>query len=190
MGTALWFALATIAGAALYALGYKGVEVGIDILRDRGLLFKKIAPNLSGTWYAVWETSAEGQDLLSTEVIEAKQRVRKLTFTNREVSPENPHGGFMWKGNAILYDNTHILGTYRANDPNVLSKGTLYFQVHRNGSFMVGKWVGCNYDSDFTWGLAVLARNPKIAENKIKALLRGLPQRPLKMLEDEPRKGN
>lgn len=51
------------------------------------------------------------------------------------------------------------MGTYQALDPNHRQRGVLFYNLHRSGQFMVGRWVGCNYDSDLFDGLTVLARD-------------------------------
>jgi hypothetical protein len=37
---------------------------------------------------------------------------------------------------------------------------------------MVGKWVGCNYDYDFTWGFGVIAKDKQFALDKMDKLLK------------------
>ena len=36
---------------------------------------------------------------------------------------------------------------------------------------MVGKWVGCNYDYEFTWGYSVIAKNRDFALEKMQKIL-------------------
>lgn len=49
----LGYIAAIIGGAALYAFGYKLVEVIFDHIKEKGLsLRRKDKINLSGTWYA------------------------------------------------------------------------------------------------------------------------------------------
>jgi len=54
----------------------------------------------------------------------------------------------------------------------VISKGTIYFILNRRGNFMVGKWVGCNYDYGFTWGYGVIAKEKDFAYEKLQELLK------------------
>ena len=37
---------------------------------------------------------------------------------------------------------------------------------------MVGKWVGCNYDYEFTWGYGVIAKEKDFALEKMQKLLK------------------
>lgn len=39
------------------------------------------------------------------------------------------------------------MGSYVAREPSVRSKGTLYYSLYASGTYMVGRWVGVNYDS-------------------------------------------
>ncbi len=167
----LSYAIAIIGGAILYAIGYKTVEAIFEHFKERGLPFgQSDKVNLSGTWYAAWQTEVEGREIINTEVLRIKQRGRKITIENLEKSPENKIGGYLWKGEARIYDNEHILGIYLATEPNVISKGTIYFLLNRVGHSMVGRWVGCNYDSDFIWGFGVIAKEKDVALRKIEAL--------------------
>ena len=72
----------------------------------------------------------------------------------------------MWRGECKLYDNEYLLGYYLPRESNVISKGTMYFLLNRAGNFMVGKWVGCNYDYEFTWGYGVIAKEKDFALGK------------------------
>ena len=47
----------------------------------------------------------------------------------------------------------------------------MYFLLNRVGNFMTGKWVGCNYDYDFTLGFGVIAKDKDFAVDKIQKLL-------------------
>lgn len=163
---------AVVGGAVLYAIGYKSVEMIFEYLKQRGsLLPSKEKINLSGTWYAVWQTTAEGKENINTEVLRIKQKRNKITMENLEKSAENKLGGYLWRAETTLYDNEHIIGHYLPSERNIVSKGTLYFLLNRVGNFMVGKWVGCNYGHNFTWGFGVIAKDKDFALKKMVTLL-------------------
>lgn len=114
---------------------------------------------LDGTWFALWESTAEDEQVLNSEELEVRSRRNGIiTIQNREPSPENPRGGYLWICQSRMYDNQFILGQYISREPNVRSKGVLYLVIHRSGRFILGQWVGCNYDSDWARGLVVLSR--------------------------------
>lgn len=169
-----WFQYAglIILGAILYAIGYESTKSIIDYIREKGSSIEKTEKiNLSGEWYAVWQTTVEGKQNINTEVLKIKQKRNKIMIENREKSPENKLGGYLWLSKCKLYDNEHLLGHYISREANVISKGTLYFLLNRVGEFMVGKWVGCNYDYEFTWGFGVIAKDKDFAINKMQKLL-------------------
>ncbi|MGH8898166.1 MAG: helix-turn-helix domain-containing protein [Egibacteraceae bacterium] len=119
--------------------------------------------DLSGTWHAVWETTVEDEFKINTEVLRATQASTRVTIENEQVSPENPIGGYLWRADCTLHDNAFLMGTYAALDSNYRQRGVLFYTVHRSGQFMVGRWIGCNYDVDLYDGLTVLAREPEVA---------------------------
>jgi hypothetical protein len=162
-----------VVGAVLYAIGYKITEIIIDEIKEKKIrVRKKEKIDLSGTWYAVWQTTVEGKENINTEVLQIKQKGDKIIMENIEKSPENKLGGYKWKGVCKIYDNEHILGYYLPREPNVISKGVMYFLLNRVGNFMIGKWVGCNYDYEFTWGYGVIAKDRDFALEKIQKLLK------------------
>jgi hypothetical protein len=167
------YALAIVAGAVLYAMGYESMRAFIEYLKDHGLAFEREGRvNLTGSWYAAWQTTAKGKEVLNTELLKIKQRGRKLVIENLEVSLENKLGGYLWKGEVRLYNNQYIIGRYLPVDPNVISKGSLFFRLDRVRNYLEGKWVGCNVDYEFTWGFGVIAKEKREAFEKLKELSR------------------
>jgi hypothetical protein len=167
------YAGAIVIGAILYAIGYEVTKAIIGHIREKNITVrKKEKINLSGTWYAVWQTTVEGRENINTELLQIKQKGDKITMENVEKSPENKLGGYLWRGEFKIYDNEHIVGYYLPRESNVISKGTIYFSLNRGGNFMVGKWVGCNFDYEFTWGFGVIAKEKDFALTKITQLLK------------------
>lgn len=167
------YAAAIVIGAVLYAIGYEITKAIINYIREKKITVrKKEKIDLSGKWYAVWQTTVEGKENINTELLQIKRKGGKITIENIEKSPENKLGGYLWRGGCKLYDNEHLLGYYISREPNVISKGTMYFMLNRIGNFMVGKWVGCNYDYEFTWGYGVIAKEKNFALEKMEKLLK------------------
>jgi len=165
---AVWIVL----GAILYAIGYEITKAIIDNIKEKRLSVRKEEKiDISGTWYAVWQTTVEGKENINTELLRIKQKGNKIIIDNVEKSPENKLGGYLWRGECKIYDNEHILGSYTPRERNVISKGSLYFLLNRVGNFMVGKWVGCNYDYEFTWGFGVIAKDKDFAIDKMGKLI-------------------
>ena len=137
-------------------------------------------PDLGGTWYSCWQTSVEHRENINTEELELQQQGKKITIKNLERSPQNSLGGYLWTGELLLYESRILVGSYRSREANKVCTGTLYFLLNRNTTFMNGRWVGCNYDSDFISGYGVLARDLKTAKRKLRELLTTRPDESFK----------
>lgn len=165
------YAIAVIVGAVLYAIGYESIRILFDYIREQRASLKKERINLNGTWHAVWQTSAGEKEVINSEILKIKQKGNNITIENVAASPENKLGGYLWHGEAKIYDNHVIIGNYLPREKNIISKGSLYFVLNRIGQFMSGKWVGCNYDYEFTWGFGVIAREKNVATEELNKLL-------------------
>ena len=142
-----------------------GAEDELDAMFRRS---SGINPRLEGTWHALWLTTVEAQENVNSEELTFRWHRDTLQITNAAPSRENPKGGYLWRARCHLHDNQFIMGTYVSLDPLNRSKGTLYLVIHRSGSFMLGHWVGCNYDSDWAHGLVAIGRDAE----QLPALLR------------------
>jgi hypothetical protein len=129
-----------------------------------------LSVDLSGRWYAVWQSTVDGRECVNSEVVDITQRGTRIMMRNLNRSLENPRGGYLWRGELKLYDNSRLMGHYVSAEPNVTAKGVFYFLLNHIGQFMSGKWVGCNHDFDLTWGFGVLARDIERAREKFKRL--------------------
>jgi hypothetical protein len=122
---------------------------------------------LAGNWYALWETTAEGKLSIDSESVMVQQRGTNLIVENRNTAPENPLGSFLWRAQCRIYDNRYVLGSYVPRRGNVRSKGVFYLSLHTSGAFMLGGWLGCNYDDEIAFGFSVFARDPAIARTQM-----------------------
>lgn len=169
----LQYGILIVIGAALYAIGYEVTKAAIEYLKERRLRLKrKDKIDLSGTWHVAWQSSVEGKENINTELLRIEQKAGYVRIENVEKSSENKLGGYLWRGEMKLYDNEHLIGEYLPLDHNVVFKGVMYFLMNRVGNFMIGKWVGCNYDYEFTWGFGVIAKDKDFALQKLQELLR------------------
>ncbi|HEY0411082.1 MAG TPA: helix-turn-helix domain-containing protein [Candidatus Dormibacteraeota bacterium] len=119
--------------------------------------------SLAGTWHALWETTAEGRLSIDSEEVTVQQQGLNLSIENHSRAPENPLGSFLWRAHCRVYDNRHVLGMYVPREANVRSKGVVYLTLHTSGVFMLGRWLGCNYDDEFASGISVIARDAEVA---------------------------
>jgi transcriptional regulator with XRE-family HTH domain len=132
----------------------------------------------SGEWFALWQTSVHNEENLNTEEIDIGWRWRVMRVRNRDISQENPEGGYKWEAQCRVFDNKYILGTYVARDGITRSKGTLYMVVHTSGRFIHGHWVGCNYDHDWAEGLVAFSRSKEDLRARLNEHLEHRPRMP------------
>lgn len=152
----------------------------IETASDEDMFFRRagISTQLEGTWHALWQTTVESLEVVNAEVLSLKWHGDQLFIENEAPSPDNPKGGYLWRAQARLYDNQYIMGTYIAKDPIVRAKGTLFLLIHTSGTFMLGHWVGCNYDSDWAHGLVAIAREPHRLRDLLVSHIRNYPPLP------------
>jgi transcriptional regulator with XRE-family HTH domain len=127
--------------------------------------------NLTGHWWASWQTSRNGIEKIATQEVEIKQEGSTLHIetVTRGLSVEE--GGYHWSGELRLWDNEILMGWYAANDGSIRSKGTMYFVVHPHGLDMSGRWVGLGYDDQIMTGFASMAHSREESEETMARLI-------------------
>jgi transcriptional regulator with XRE-family HTH domain len=120
--------------------------------------------NLTGQWWASWQTSRDGLEKIASQQVEIRQEgtLLRIATITRGLSEEE--GGYHWNGELRLWDNELLLGWYAATEGSIRSKGTLYFVLHPHGLNMSGRWVGLGYDGRIMTGCprwSTPARNPR-----------------------------
>ena len=118
--------------------------------------------DLSGTWWAAWQTWKDGKPRIDTHTLEVNQRGEVLQLLADRATPL-ADGSYQWQGELRLWDNEALLGWYRSTDAAVRSKGTLYLSLHPNGDHAWGRWVGMSYDGAVISGWGALARTEELA---------------------------
>ena len=118
--------------------------------------------DLSGTWWAAWQTWKDGQPRIDTHTLEINQRGEVLQLLAERATPLE-EGSYQWQGELRLWDNEALLGWYRSTDAAVRSKGTLYLSLHPHGDHAWGRWVGMSYDGAVISGWGALARTEELA---------------------------
>lgn len=129
--------------------------------------------DLTGEWWASWQTFRDGVEKIATQQVECKQShelIRIATITHG-LSVEE--GGYHWSGELRLWDNEILMGWYAATEGPVRSKGTMYFAIHPHGLHMAGRWVGLGYDGRIMTGWASMAKTHDSAEVVIDRLNHG-----------------
>ena len=127
--------------------------------------------NLTGHWWASWQTTRSGTEKIATQEVEIKQEGSTLHIetVTRGLSVEE--GGYHWSGELRLWDNEILMGWYAANDGSIRSKGTMYFVVHPHGLDMSGRWVGLGYDDQIMTGFASMAHSREESEQTMARLI-------------------
>ena len=123
--------------------------------------------DLSGPWWAAWQTWKDGVPRIDTHPLEIHQSGEVLQLdADRAVPVEE--GSYRWQGELRLWDNEALIGWYHSTDAAVRSKGTLYLSLNPHGDCAWGRWVGMSYDGLVVTGLGSIARTEDLAAQVIK----------------------
>lgn len=118
--------------------------------------------DLSGDWWAAWQTFRDGVEHLAVQPVRFAQEDDDLLHVaalERGLTEEEG-GGYLWRGELRLWDNAVLLGWYAATDGPVRSKGTMYFALHPHGLPLLGRWVGLSHDGKIITGWSAVATDP------------------------------
>ncbi len=127
--------------------------------------------DLSGDWWAGWQTWMDGEPRVDTHTLEISQRGETLQLNAARATPTVEDGSYTWHGELRLWDNEALIGWYRSTDSAVRSKGSLYLALHPHGTYARGRWVGMSYDGEVISGWGSLARTKDQAAHVIDELL-------------------
>lgn len=126
--------------------------------------------DLSGDWWAAWQTWKDGVPRVDTHPLVIHQRGELLQLDAERAVPVQ-EGSYRWRGELRLWDNEALMGWYRSTDAAVRSKGTLYFALHTHGTHAWGRWVGMSYDGEVITGWGAIARTNEHVEQVVSNLL-------------------
>ncbi|WP_280350450.1 helix-turn-helix domain-containing protein [Nocardia abscessus] len=114
--------------------------------------------DLSGDWWAAWQTVKDGIPRVDIHELEVKQEGAFFQFFgDRARSVED--GSYAWLGEMRMWDSEVLMGWYRATDGAVRSKGTMFMSLHPHGTHMKGGWIGLSYQAPVVRGWAAIARD-------------------------------
>jgi transcriptional regulator with XRE-family HTH domain len=128
---------------------------------------------ITGDWWAGWQTWKDGAPVHTSQPVEIRQRGTDLDIAAVERGISAEEGGYLWRGQLRLWDNEILMGWYAADDQAVRSKGTLYLVIHPHGHQMRGRWVGLSYDGPIVSGWSAFARTEQDAQALLQALTDG-----------------
>jgi transcriptional regulator with XRE-family HTH domain len=152
------------------------LSVARTIARALGITIDELAGDethridLTGDWWACWQSWKNGVEDLRPQPVRLVQRGDDIDIIAIARGRPTDEGGYLWRGELRLWDNEILMGWYAASDGAVRSKGTLYFHLHQHGINATGRWVGLSYDGPIITGWATLGRN----EDDVLALMRTL----------------
>jgi transcriptional regulator with XRE-family HTH domain len=138
--------------------------------------------NLTGDWWASWQTSKDGEEVITAQEVQFRQQTELISVQTTTRGIEVEDGGYHWRGELRLWDNEILMGWYAAADGSVRSKGTMYFVLHPHGQSMRGRWVGVSYDGKIVTGWGGMARS----EEEARSIIDGLKQGTTAEREPEP----
>ena len=126
--------------------------------------------NLSGTWWASWQSFRDGKEVIRLQKLRFRQQGELIQLNTLTRGDDVEEGGYHWRGELRLWDNEILMGWYAADDGSVRSKGTMYFVLHPHGINMSGRWVGLSYDGTIVSGWSAMAHNEDEAQGLIAKL--------------------
>jgi len=142
--------------------------LGISIAQLAGKVSYEL--DLSGDWWAAWQTWKDGAPRVDTHPLKVHQQGELLQLdADRAVPVEE--GSYRWRGELRLWDNEALMGWYRSTDAAVRSKGTMYLALHPHGVHAWGRWVGMSYDGPVVTGWGAIARTQEQAYQVVRDLI-------------------
>lgn len=134
--------------------------LGISIAQLAGKIDHDL--DLSGEWWAAWQTWKDQAPRVDTHRLLIHQRGELLQLDAERAVPVE-EGSYRWRGELRLWDNEALIGWYHSTDAAVRSKGTMYLALHPHGTHAWGRWVGMSYDGPVVTGWGAIARTQEHA---------------------------
>ncbi|MRH86014.1 helix-turn-helix domain-containing protein [Nocardia sp. SYP-A9097] len=154
-----WESVSTRVSQEPAATNCRKLAVALGLTLDELLGVSPVGLDLSGQWFAAWDTTRDGQPVIDRHVIMANHRGSTLTFAAT--------GDYLWTGDLRLVENS-LMGTYLATDSHGVQRGSLYFLLGPKADAALGRWSGRSVDSMIGHGWGVLARTEDRAAELLK----------------------
>lgn len=108
----------------------------LGLSNDELLGAMPIGLDLSGTWYAAWDTTRGGERVIDRHPINATHRGVDFAFAAT--------GDYLWAGNLryIDGDRAGLMGSYLSTEKDRLNRGALYFLLAEDTRAAIGRWSG------------------------------------------------
>jgi transcriptional regulator with XRE-family HTH domain len=141
------------------------IGVAVRLANALGITIGELAgetstiPQLTGEWWAAWQTYIDGAETITTQPVAIQQTGATMQIKALALAEQEHTGDYLWRGELRLWGTDTLMGWYVATDENVRSKGTMFFVLHTQGEHAIGRWVGTSYDGPLITGAAALARD-------------------------------
>lgn len=151
-------------------------SVAVAIAEALGISLSQLAGqvsyelDLSGDWWAGWQTWKDGRPRIDSHEMKVHQRGELLQLEAERAVPV-AEGSYRWRGEFRLWDNEALIGWYRSTDAAVRSKGSMYLALHPHGTHAWGRWVGMSYDGHVITGFGAIARTEEETRKIIQDLI-------------------
>jgi transcriptional regulator with XRE-family HTH domain len=123
--------------------------------------------NLSGDWFAGWQSFKDGQEVIAVQPVRLRQQGDLIQIEALEAVRPIEDGGYLWRGELRLWDNEDLMGWYASTDPTVRSRGTFFFTLHTQDQIMNGSWTGRSFDDTHVSGRGSFARDADAARTAV-----------------------
>lgn len=114
-----------------------------------------IGLDLSGKWFAAWDTTRAGEPVIDRHTITAQHKGATVAFA--------ADGGYLWSGDLRTVDGS-LMGTYLSSELDQMYRGSLYFLLGPESDAAIGRWSGLWADGLVGSGWGVLARDAARAD--------------------------
>lgn len=164
-----------------------GAVVGVilkalyDIVMTKRRFKRELEDNnhidVTGDWFAAWQTSVDDKELINTEHVKVEQKGKTLRMWNTSISPENPKAGYLWEGQLQFFQGKNLMGWYfPKRSENNASRGIMYLTYFSPRKRFIGKWVGTAYDGELVSGAVVIEKDGAIAARELQSFIAMHPQ--------------
>ncbi|BAD54910.1 helix-turn-helix transcriptional regulator [Nocardia farcinica] len=121
-----------------------------------------IGLDLSGQWYAAWETSRGGTPVIDRHGLVVSHAGDHVVCT--------ADGDYLWSGDLRIVDGS-LMGTYRSTEAARQFRGSLYFTLADDTTAAVGRWTGLWADGLLGSGWGAIARDEDRAGRLLDTLI-------------------
>lgn len=168
-----------------------GLTIAGSLTRQAWRLRKEAKENqkidLSGDWFAAWEASVNQEIIINTESISISQWGSRVWMKNNERSPENPEGGYLWRGQLVFSHGETLMGWYfPLKKENITSRGIMFFSYDSQRKLFVGKWVGKSYDGSLCNGFVCISKDRERSREGLMKLIGMAKAHPVNILRGVP----